>query len=463
MRTLDDVFERALSCQGAAHRTRLRCAATVLLLTGLALAGPAAAQDDIAVLAVDTSALGPSAGDPLPAADAVRRELAQTGVVVLGADDTARRLRSLGLAKSFALSTYEARLRAAEDAFAALDTERSLELLEETLADLAADAEPTPEKQALLESSRIRAAERLMALAGTSEQGEGVTPQGERALAHFVAALRVNPSLALSQTEHPPKMHRLFARAREAVTAAGSGRVSVSSTPSGATVYVEGKALGTTPLEVELPRGPHRVWVALDDARSVTRSLEVGDAPATLDVDIAFEGALWASGPGLRPVRGQTLTEGVASKVANLLGVGQLVLVGFASYDEARWLYGAVYSTSERQTVRRGAVRLSSDAPSADDIERLGAFLWSGDALSVDPSAVPRSVLPGDESPRVGEAGAAGAGEDDGLGGALLWTGVGVGAGALVLGAVGAGVIAALALSSEPAEPRGRFAVEVLP
>lgn len=444
--------------------SRAATLATTTAALALAFSAPAAAQDDIAVLAVDTSALGPSAGDPLPAADAVRRELSETGVVVLTADDTARRLRSLGLARSFALSTYEARLRAAEDAFAALDTERSLELLEEALADLAADAEPTPEKQALLESSRVRAAERLMALAGTSEQGDAATTHGQRALAHFVAALRVNPALALSQAEHPPKMHRLLAKAREAVTAAGRGRLSVTSTPSEATVYVEGKPAGTTPTELELPRGSHRVWVALDDARSVTRSVEVGEAPVAIDVDLTFEGALWATGPGLRPVRGQTLTEGVAAKVANLLGVGQLVLVGFASYDEARWLYGAVYSTSERQTVRRGAVRLTSAAPSAEDIERLGAFLWSGDGLSVDPSAVPQSVLPGDAgavATREPEGGGA-VDDDEGLGGALLWTGVGVGAGALVLGAVGAGAIAALALSGDAPQPNGTFAVEVV-
>lgn len=431
----------------------------VAILSGaLGLSSAAIASDDIAVLAVDTSALGAPAGDPLPAADALRRELSKLDVVVLNADDTSRRLRSLGLDRSLALSTYEGRLKAAEDAFAALDTERSLELLEETLADLAADAAPTPEKQALLESARVRAAERLMALAGTNEQGEATTPHGQRALAHFVSALRVRRDFALSETEHPPKMHRLLAKAREVLAAEGVGGLHVTSTPSGATVFVEGQPVGTTPLQLEdaLPRGRHRVWVALDDARSVTRLVEVGAAPARLDVDLTFEGALWGSGPGLRPVRGQTLTEGVASKVANLLGVRQLVLVGFASYDEARWLYGAVYSTNERQTVRRGAVRLLGEAPSATDIERLGGFLWGGASGSVDASAVPEAVLPG-------QAVAGASLGDEGLGSALLWTGVGVGAGVLALTAVGGAAAALILLAGDGPEPVGRFSVEVVP
>lgn len=442
----------------------------VVLLFLLLVALPAAAQDSIAVLAVDTSALGPSAGDPVPAAEAVRKELMTTGALVLSNDETTRRLQSLGVGAGFALEAYKARLQAAEDAFAALDTERSIAILEGVLHDLASDADFSTEKQELLERSRVRSAARLMALAGPEEKGQGQTPFGTRALSHLVGALRTNPQLELSKQEHPPKMRRLLARAQDQLRTEGLGGLSVDSVPAGATVYVEGRPVGLTPLRLpeSLPRGRYRVWVALEPARSVTRWVEVGEETTRLEVDLAFEGALWGKGPGLRPVRGQTITEAVASKVTGLLGVGQLVLVGFASYDDARWLYGAVYSTRSRQTVRRGAVRLSADAPTDEDIAHLASFLWRGDGMAIDPSAVPSAVLPSrstggvaaleKDDPALAEE------EGDLVTSPLLWAGFGIGAGALVVvGGVAAGALAFLALASEePTTGTGRFDLEVV-
>src|SRR5690606_12702540 len=100
------------------------------------------------------------------------------------------------------------------------------------------------------------------------------------------------------------------------------------------------------------------------------------------------------------------------------------------------------YATSERQTVRRGAVRLSAEAPSAADVERLGGFLWGGTGTSVNASAVPEAVLPGQAS----VASASSTPDPGGAegGGIWLWTGIGVGAGALALAAVGGAAVAAL-------------------
>lgn len=431
------------------------------------LAVPAAAQEGIAVLAVDTSAQGDATGDPSPAAEAVRLELSKRGARVISQDETRVRLHSLGVETRFELSAYEARLQAAEDAYAALDTERSLEILGAVLRDLSSDADVSNEKQQLLERSRVRAAARLMALAGPSEKGEADTPLGKRALSHLVAALRTNPTLVLSEQEHPPKMRRLHARAQAAMQRQGLGGLSVETTPAGATVYVEGRAVGVTPLRLTkaLPHGRHRVWVALDDARSVTRWVEVGDELARLEIDLAFEGALWGGGPGVRPVLGQTIDEGVAAKVTALLGVEQLVLVGFASYDDARWLYGAVYDghspARPRQAARRGAVRLSQDAPSEEDVARLSGFLWSGDGVSLDATAVPQTVLPSEVEERVASAETSNEEERDEPG-PLLWAGIGVGAGAVVLGAVAAGALAFFALSSSSTAAVGRFDLEVV-
>lgn len=61
-------------------------------------------------------------------------------------------------------------------------------------------------------------------------------------------------------------------------------RVELSSTPPGATIYIDGKALGKTPLTAELDAGGHSVYALQDGTRSQARKLvlEYGE-PAALD------------------------------------------------------------------------------------------------------------------------------------------------------------------------------------
>lgn len=439
------------------------------LLLALVLATAGSSEPAVAVLAVDATRTGGEATDPQSAAAAVREKLKAQGAVVLSADETTGRLRSLGVGKGYELASLRQRLQAAEDAFAALDTGRSIEILEGVLRDLANDADFSTDKQALLEKSRIRAAARLMGLAGPDEKGAGNTPLGKRALSHLVDALRANPSLALSPKEHPPKLRRLLDLARAELSKEGLGGLSVDSTPEGATVYIEGRPVGLTPLRLleSTPRGRYRMWVALDEARSATRWIEVGADTARVEVDLAFEGSLWPEGPGLRPVRGQTIDEAVAARVGALAGVEVIVLVGYANYDGARWLYGAVFSTSKQQTMRRGAVRVSGESASDAAIDTLTAFLWKGEADALNASAVPASVLPSYGTTRTQAAAAAEGSEplpeaasDEGdlmpwvLGGSVA---AGVGLAALTAGGIALWVVA------NPPAPTGRFDLEVVP
>jgi len=70
--------------------------------------------------------------------------------------------------------------------------------------------------------------------------------------------------------------------------AAEVGQVSLSSTPAGASVTIDGKSVGVTPLTYTLPPGPHAISISLaahgDAARTVT--IQRGET-ATIAVDLA--------------------------------------------------------------------------------------------------------------------------------------------------------------------------------
>ena len=381
--------------------------ATVVLgaLCAVLLGASASSAKPLAVLAVDAGDAGGDANKEhlLQVADVMRAHMQRQGGEVLDAKVTRERLLTLGVGKGFDLDALKQRVQAAEDAYRALDFERSIDILEGVVRDLSTDAAYTLDKQELLETARLSLVKRLVGLAGNHETGRAETDFGKRAKGHLVNALRANPTLALDPSRYDPKMRRLLEGARFQLQEKGSGSLTVQSRPQGATVYLEGRPIGVTPLRLPdgIAYGRYRFWASLDESRSVTRWIDISATEAQVELDLAFEGALWPQGPGLKPVKGRVINEAVAAKVGALLDVKELILVGTASYDEARWLYGAVYRAGDGETSRRGAVRIGSDGdvPTAKEVAQLARFLMQGDGRSVNADAVPSSVLPGAKEP----------------------------------------------------------------
>ncbi|MGA7853826.1 MAG: PEGA domain-containing protein [Candidatus Acidiferrales bacterium] len=63
--------------------------------------------------------------------------------------------------------------------------------------------------------------------------------------------------------------------AREGDRAPGAGAVSISSDPTGAEIYVDGKFVGQTPSKILLTSGPHRVELRASEKKNWVRDLEV--------------------------------------------------------------------------------------------------------------------------------------------------------------------------------------------
>jgi len=452
----------------------MRPSLATTLLCAWALASPAHATT--AVLPVDATRID---GEPAPvdAAEALRARLMTNGVAVLPIAEIAKRFADEGGVATSA--DVQRTLSEAEAAYQAVDPERSVALLEKAVVALTSASTVSSTDAALLEDIRVRTAVRLLAVAGPDETGNGESAQGGRAKVHLMDALRANPTLALDAARHPPKVRRLLDEARLALAKAGTAGLTVDSTPDGATVVVEGRALGKTPLALEgaLAPGRYRVWVEREGARSRTRFVDVKKGGAPIAIDLAFEGALSPKGPSLAPLPGETVDERLAARVGTLLGVESLVLCGVARFDDARWLYAVVFDVAGGRAERRGAVRVKGDAPADDEIDALAAFL--GERAPADARPVPNAILPlkvvatsappsttdalAEDASVSRAAASTSEPEDEGLPLGLI--GLAAGGGAVVVVVVVGAIAGGLGLyllstnGSTPSEPVGRFDV----
>jgi hypothetical protein len=109
-----------------------------------------------------------------------------------------------------------------------------------------------------------------------------------------------------------------LARALFSMADAGTGRLTITTTPSGARVSVDAASVGATPLEHGLRAGPHVVDITLDGHVPVRRDIEVNkDKTVTLDIKLERDGGGKGGGGKRGPLPYVALAGGVA-----LVGTG---------------------------------------------------------------------------------------------------------------------------------------------
>ncbi len=69
--------------------------------------------------------------------------------------------------------------------------------------------------------------------------------------------------------------------------APGSGHLAITSRPTGASVTIDGAPSGATPLEVDLPVGPHRLELATAAGMRGTRTVTVADGSQPIEIELA--------------------------------------------------------------------------------------------------------------------------------------------------------------------------------
>lgn len=218
--------------------------------------------------------------------------------------------------------------------------------------------------------------------------------------------LRIEPAFQLDADYHPPATLEAFELARQDLLAAKKAKLTITSSPSGAQVFVDGAPLGQTPFAAELPLGSYQLALVHGERRSFTRALELSRDEA-LQIDIGFEGAIALRDPlcvngGVEP----------ALKLAALAGAEQLAVLTLETRDDAPLIRAALISVSTEAKAGEAAVRfagtgraeaisalakhLLTGSPSAEEVAALGAAVKPAPPVAVAAPAVPavRSSTP---------------------------------------------------------------------
>ena len=263
----------------------------------------------------------------------------------------------------------------------------SLALLDQTLAELER-LPPGPERAKIFGDAQL--------IRGMTLSAQRRRDASDDA---FRAVLRVDPKHVMSPDAFSPTFRQRFEKLRTELARARKARLSVQSQPAGATVYVDGFALGHSPATLDLVPGTYQVVVGRPDAYSFPHLVQLRE-DISLRVDLAFEQTIPPSrAPCLQQPRdGRETPLGNALKLALLLEVDQLVVLRLDRPAAGpSWLSAAVLNAQTAQRTREGGIQLGSGRSGGDDLGELARFVVTGEAgervVPVNPSTGQASVL----------------------------------------------------------------------
>jgi PEGA domain len=214
----------------------------------------------------------------------------------------------------------------------------------------------------------------------------------------FRSVLRVDPRHVMSPDAFSPTFRQRFDKLRAELARARKVRLSVQSQPAGATVYVDGFALGHTPATLELVPGTYQVLVGRPEALSFPHVVQLRE-DTSLRVDLAFEQTIPPSRAAClqQPRDGRETPLGNALKLALLLEVDQLVILRLDRPAAGpSWLSAAVLNAQTAQRTREGGIQLGNTRSGSDDLGELARFVVTGETgdhvVVVNPSTGQSSV-----------------------------------------------------------------------
>lgn len=215
----------------------------------------------------------------------------------------------------------------------------------------------------------------------------------------FRAVLRVDPRHVMSPDAFSPTFRARFDRLRSELARARKLRLSVQSQPAGASVYVDGLAVGHTPATLDLVPGTYQLLVGRSDLFSFPHVVQLRE-DTSLRVDLAFEQTIPPSRAQClqQPRDGKETPLGSALKLALLLEVDQLVVLRLDRPPAGpSWLSAAVLNAQTAQRTREGGIQLGGARASGEDLGELARFVVTGETsdrvVVVNPAAAQASVL----------------------------------------------------------------------
>lgn len=249
--------------------------------------------------------------------------------------------------------------------------ERGLELATDALTDLervSPQAHPWP----VTLNALVLAAQMLKNLDRPRESADA-----------FRRLLRIEPQYKLDPESYPPSTIQAFEAVRKELARVKKTSLQVNSSPAGATVFLDGREVGRTPLKLDLPPGQFRLSLVSGDGLSFPRKVTAG-RDEVVQVDMAFEG-----GVGLQPPLcvNSTDDDRLAIRLASAVSADQVVVVRNAgARGNPPYLTGALYD-ARGEKVRNAGVR-------PEQLRDLVMYLFTGkpDISALPPPAPVKSA-----------------------------------------------------------------------
>lgn len=262
-----------------------------------------------------------------------------------------------------------------------------------------ADLEKLPESSEIHE----RWIKALLLLAH-AEETLGHSHLARAAMERVVA---VEPHYQPDPEQYSPTYRRTFESVRARVAARPRRKLTVTSLGAPATVYLDGRAWGTTPVTVVLPAGRYHLGAARGSVRvpSTWVDLRAEDQSLMLDLSLA-ESLRMNGGPGLA-LDGSSRPNGIV-RAGVRLEVQQVLAVSVVVERQVQLLVGSLYDIDRGALVREGRVRMSAGAIPTQHLGSLATFLLTGRQVEgVETSTPPPAGAIADAS--IGSPGGGGA------------------------------------------------------
>ena len=201
----------------------------------------------------------------------------------------------------------------------------------------------------------------------------------------FRRVLRIDPLFKLDADLFTPSAREAFEGLRKEQLKARKTGLLVQTTP-GAEVFIDGKAMGTAPLKVELMPGTYRVTVASGEQLSFPHLVTL-PKESSLQIDLAFEGALLPQTPLCLQAK-TAPAEGIAQKLANALGAERVVVFWRDPRDGPAFYRALIMRQGVKD--REGGVQTGLSDLSA--VDELANFIVTGKGIGIVASeAAPRA------------------------------------------------------------------------
>jgi len=349
------------------------------LMLAVAAASPALAADRFGVVAVADPPAGPDA-ELAELTHQLRAACRDRVGGVLDVPDM--RARLLGQSSSATLPELE---RAYVGAEAALQGDE-LEIAASTLRAIVDDLEKLPESaDAYLQWTRA-----MVRLAYV----ERLAKRPAVAAAVLDRLASIEPGFVLDEVQYPPSLRRELDDARRRVAGRRKAKLSVASGTRPVTVFVDGKAIGTTPIHVVLPPGRYRVGGASEGLRVPSASVQLDGEDRAVELDFALAEALrMNAGPGLALTAADR--GGALVRAGAWLAATRVVAASVVSDRDAQFLNGALYDVQRGALLREARVRMAAGSVTSVQLGALAAFLLTGQpARGVEPVRSEPVALP---------------------------------------------------------------------